>query len=223
VCAGSRAIEGRVLCDEWNPSFRELAKSSAPLESNTTWMLLVECDQEGSLLPIGTMSIADCLSGPSETLRCARRVCERRGVPIPEALTVRSVDQREGLWDVMQVSVLRGHRRTGGSPWLYHALYRASVEAGVARWVTNMTRREFDQLVTLGIPFVEVDGIRGTDWEAPEALDLGFQTIDVGKIAESMSTRIIELVAAHADESSVRWIKFADMASIVHSARRIKG
>jgi hypothetical protein len=217
----ARGLEGRVLHDEWGISPGELADSRLGIEDCTTWFLLLSLAERDAPIPVGAMSVADCLGGKSETLRAAHRLSVRHGLEVPEALTVRPADIVGGLWDVMQISLLREHRRTNASPWLYHALYRSSLDAGVCRWVANMTRREFDLLTALAIPFVEVDGIRGTDWDAPDDLDFGFQTIDVNAISPSMSKLIDALVSAHREDPNSGWLKLANVASVALRGCRV--
>lgn len=90
------------------------------------------------------MSVADCVRGPSETRSCAESLASQKNVPIPDELTVHERDCETGLWDIMQISVLRKFRGTYATAWLQHALYKASCYVeGATRWIANMTRREY--------------------------------------------------------------------------------
>jgi hypothetical protein len=211
-----RAVEGTVVSAEWSVSPQSQADARRDIELTTTWFVLIDLAVSGGATAVGAMSVADCCRGPSETLRAAETVAARMGVAVPAELQVQPADHDLGLWDVMQLSVLSSHRGTRAAAWLQHMLYRGSIEAGVSRWVANMTVREFDMLRAIGIPFELVADLEGTDFlgETDHGGGFGFQTIDVRTIRSQVSQRIGELLGSAETESPRFSRLLADLASI---------
>ena len=149
---------------------------------------------------------------------CAESLASQKNVPIPDELTVHERDCETGLWDIMQISVLRKFRGTYATAWLQHALYKASCDVeGAARWIANMTRRESRTLRALGIPVRDVHGLLGTDnWVTEEmARTFAFQTVDVRECRSSVSARIGELLAEADHGHAHRFaLTLANVASI---------
>jgi hypothetical protein len=210
-----RAVEGSVLANDWHLAPDVLAASRQEIEPTTTWFVIVDRTESMGAMAVGAMSVADCCRGVSETLQAAETVARQSGVALPPELRVQPVDRDMGLWDVMQISVLRSHRASRASQWLQYALYRASIEGGIGRWVCNMTDKEFHALTSAGIPFQRIAGIEGTDfWGGSAAMKFGFQSINVAEIEHSVSAQIAQLLAAPNRKRFYRYLADAGSISI---------
>jgi hypothetical protein len=209
-----RAVEGWVLVHDWGLSADDAAAWAADFEATTNWFVLVDLAGERGPQAVGSLAVSDCLAGPSETLRAAAVACQRAGRPVPPELTVRDEDRVGGLWDVMQVSVLRPYRGTTASVWLSRAVYRCVLEAGVRRLVASMTARELQALLALGFPITTVDGLAGDSPYGLEHLGFTFQTADVAGVETAVADQIDLLLDAYARDGDECWLRLADVASV---------
>jgi hypothetical protein len=214
-----RAVEGWVLVHDWGLSPDDAAAWAADFEATINWFVLVDLAAGPGPRAVGSLAVSDCLAGPSETLRAAAVACQRAGRPVPPELTVREADRVGGLWDLMQVSVLRPYRGTTASVWLYRAVYRCVLEAGVRRLVASMTARELQALLALGFPITTVDGLTGESPYGLEHLGVTFQTAEVARVEAAIAGQIDRVLDAHARDGDERWLRLADIASIFLTGR----
>lgn len=208
-----RRFETSVLVESWGADVATLQSAYASdVDDAITWFLLTGTDSIGRTRVAGTLCIADCRIHPSETMRAAAAAASELGVPVPLELTVRAEDR--GVWDVVQVAVAPAFRRSDAAAWLYHALLRSAVEAGVSRGIAAVTSLEYRRLESLGMPWTRIDGIPGATWLAERDLGFGYYSIDVAKTRSSMSSRIGALRSLADAGDDDRWLAIADIASI---------
>jgi hypothetical protein len=210
----ARAIEGHVMQQDWDKTFEETQRTSEQVEINSLFILVVDVTNPSNPRPAASLSIADCLYGPSETRK--NYTDEFGDEIVPSELNVEDRDKLEGLWDVMAIMAPKEYRKTNASTWAYSALYEASQRHGVNRWISNITDREFSLLNALGIPFEVIPGspkieIRRKSSEKPPIL-AGFHTIDVREIRNSMTNQINALEQLALDNED--WQKVANEARI---------
>lgn len=189
-----QAIEAEVLEKSWGLKREQLRASSAEVDGNTNWLLLVRATQ-GETLLAGSISVANAALGPSETIRSALACALGDPNRLPAELQVSNVDRTCGLWDVMQICVMPRVRGSMASAWLQHGLYRSSCEPdGANRWISDLTRREFEALDSLGIPFVALPNlVRASVDSSGLPSELTFHHAEVANIRPSMERRITEL------------------------------
>lgn len=212
----ARSIEGHVMGTDFNKSAEEVQKESRFVESNSLFFLVVDMTNPNEPKPAASLSVADCLMGPSETIQC---YIENFGSEsLPRDLTVTEEDQQRGLWDVMAVMSPVNNRKSKAAIWAYSALHKASRLANVHRWIASMTDKEFGSISGLGIPFNVVEGTGKVSLDRPgkSSIHSGFHTINVDKIIESMTRTISHLEnAARVDPNNeIGWKSIADIAHI---------
>lgn len=209
----SRAIEGSVMLSEWGKDPEETRVESSKIENNSLFFLVVDTTNPDDPIPAASLSIADCLRGGSDTIA---KFLEQFGTTdtLPMELTVTQDDMARGLWDVMAVMVSREYRLKGASAWAYHALYKASQDLGVQRWVANIVDSEFDALTGLGIPFEQIpDTNKYTrERQGKKPLNFGFYNINVDDIRVSVTQQIADL--ENRTEHQDIWQIYARMARI---------
>jgi hypothetical protein len=219
----SRAIEGTVMKNEWEKDPTHAKDESAAVEGNTIFFLVMDVADPTRPVPAASLSVADCLRGPSETVATFRE--HNPDSALPEELTVTPEDRDDGLWDVMAIMAPREYRRKGGDSlgaavWAYHALYEASQLMHVHRWIANITDAEHANLTGIGIPFEQIPdtGKITKVLDTGKPITSGFYTIDVDAIRASMTERIAELDAMVGDRDF--WKIYSNMARIAMDGRR---
>jgi hypothetical protein len=100
----------------------------------------------------------------------------------------------EKTWDVVLVAAAKEYNDGKFTPWVYHALYRASLEEGVTKWIANINDREHGNLDALRIPFELVsDDVVTVTNKNGNPIPFRFYDINVKDIRDSMSERIVDL------------------------------
>jgi len=147
------AVEGEIIAKTWQRTPDMTRQEMAPYAHNSTFFLIV--DRAAQPKVAGVLRIADCLTGPSETIDYYQQDLPA-GSELPAPLIISDTDRQQGLWDIVGVFVRDGYLDGRTSVWAYHALYEASLEQGVRRWITNVTDKEFGNLNSMGIPFIRM-------------------------------------------------------------------
>jgi len=207
-----RAIEGFVFERDWGLPPAHTVVDFAPFEGNSIFFLLTT-RVDGQSRPVGVLRVADLSVGPSESESAYRELIGDG--PLPAEL--RWLPEDRGVWDVVGVAVLPEYRNGLESAWLYHALYQASLDRRITRWITNVTPRELRNLREwMGIPFTDVGEsgiyVGPTDGVATEFI---FCECLVGVIAAAVSQRIAEL---ERDESEMSLL-ISQAASVALTGR----
>lgn len=185
-----KAFEATVKEKKWKEqdSRQKSREEAAPIEGNSFFFVLL--DENEPLHKIAaTIRIADVTNdGPSETRAFFSRSFEDE---IPDGLKT-AADVK--TWDVVLVAAGKGYNNGTFTPWVYHSLYRASLEEGVERWIANINDHEHSNLQALSIPFKKVSDhvVTVPDSRGKDIL-FRFYGINVLEIQESMARRIIEL------------------------------
>ena len=182
-----RVIEANVLKEDpkWGQSPEETSSDLAPLEANSRFFILVDMTENGPELA-GSLRIADCGKGTSETESFIKKT--QGDIELPEVLQMK--DGREGVWDVVYIAVRSEYQNGINSAWLYHALYKNSVEEGVREWTSNISRDEHKRLKMMGIPFariVEIDEVEVPSKINPEEVQhFGFYHTNLDIVGDSV-------------------------------------
>jgi hypothetical protein len=197
LSAVGRSIEGTVIEAEWRQDQIETASEASIYEHNSLFFLVIDTTDPDIPKPAASLRVADCLEGPSETVQFFKSL-KGEDVDLPEELIVSELDQIEGLWDVVGVMAVKNYRGGNATAWAYHALYKASQDDSVHRWISNITDKEFRNLNSLGIPFKLIDGTEKVELPrgGKSPLVFGFYNIDVDEIRMNMTSVIEELESA---------------------------
>lgn len=197
-----RSLEGTVFMDEWGLPQEVTQEDFAPFEGNSTFLLLVDQSDVKDPKLAGALRLVDCMTGPSETEGSFR---EFFGDEIEYPIELQQQKTGEGLWDIATVSAPPEYRGGELSAWLYHGLYRYSLEQGVNKWISNINPKEIRNLKEyIGIPFERVAGLGNGVYESPyngKKTNFGFYHIEVSDIFDEVSNLIIK---READESDLR-------------------
>jgi hypothetical protein len=151
-----RVVEASVLKNDpkWGMAPEELKHSLSPLEDNSRFFVLVDNTEDGPVL-VGSLRIADCQKGPSETIGFYEETHEQ--APVPAELTA---EEGSKIWDIVYVAVRPEFQDGVNSAWLYFAMHKNSGESSVDKWISNITNDERKRLAFIGIPFQEVVGVK---------------------------------------------------------------
>lgn len=201
----SRAIEGTVMFEDWQQSPEQSQQEAKAYEQNSLFFLVVDTTDVDNPKPSASLRIADCLKGESETVQYYKAEHGNDAV-LPKELTVTDEDVERGLWDIVGVMATKESRGGFASAWAYHALYKASQQMGVHRWISNITDNEFKNLDGLGIPFKLIEGTQKVEmprFDKPPIL-LGFYDINVDDIRQNMTNVISGLESATEHKSFYR-------------------
>jgi len=193
----SRAVEGAVMKDDWQQSPETSQEEAKSYESNSLFFLVVDTSDPELPKPSASLRIADCLDGGSETAQYYKAVHGEDAI-LPVELTVTQEDMQRGLWDIVGVMATKESRGGIASAWAYHALYKASQELNVHRWISNITDAEFKNLNGLGIPFKLIEGTEKVQMPRGDKkpISFGFYNINVDDIRPNMTKVIHELESA---------------------------
>lgn len=200
------AVEGEVTEKVWRKSPEATQEELDPYKDNSILFLVVDLAPKDTATDTktprvaGILRVADMLAGPSETQNYFLS-SKPEGTQLPPELQVSDIDKERGIWDVVGVYVRDEYRDGLTSPWAYHALYAASKELGIGRWIANLTESEDMNLDFMGIPFpkVEAAGESYMEREGKSPIRFTYHTCQVAEIEESMRARIAELEAAGGD------------------------
>lgn len=209
-----RSLEGTVFMDEWGLPQKITQEDFSPFEDNTTFLLLVDEANPDDPKLAGALRIVDCMSGPSETEGSFREFFgDERAYPKELQQPV----SEEGLWDIATVTAPEEYRGGEMSAWMYHALYRYSLEQGVQKWISNINPKEIRNLKEyVGIPFERVPGVELGTYVSPyngKETNFGFYHIDVRNIFDEVSGLIVQ---READESELK-----DLSRLLAGVARI--
>lgn len=187
----ARALEGEVLAADWKQSHEVTAHEMALIEQNSSFFILVEKTEQGPKT-VGALRIASVLHDSDATETKNFFKLNNPDASIPEGLNIQHGDKN--LWDIVGVVTDKEHRDGRASNWLYHALYKKSVDLRVPYWISNVHDKEFKNLNLLGIPFRLIEGTNKV--EVPtgnKVLKFGFYALRVENIRSEMELKIAEL------------------------------
>jgi hypothetical protein len=182
-----RIAEANVLKEDpqWGTPPEETEVSLAPLEDNSRFFILVDNTDKGPVL-VGSLRVADCENGPSETEGFFRESYGDKVMPAE----LQMPNGREGVWDIVYVVVRPEYQDGESSAWLYYAMHKNSVEEGKKEWVSNISDDEFRRLKYIGIPFrqvVEVEKVPVASRTNPDEVQLfGFYHAQLDEVADSV-------------------------------------
>jgi hypothetical protein len=185
----AKAFEATIKQAKWGEDRTTAAEEAKPIEDNSFFFVLLDENADEPAIAC-TLRIADVTDGrPSET-----RSFFARSFPdaeLPEGL---DVTPGEKTWDVVLVAAAKEYNDGKFTPWVYHALYRASLKEGVTRWIANINDREHGNLDALRIPFELVsDDVVTVTNKNGNPIPFRFYDINVKDIRDSMSERIVDL------------------------------
>lgn len=185
----AKAFEATIKQAKWREERSTAAEEAKPIEDNSFFFVLLDENADEPAIAC-TLRIADVTDGrPSET----RSFYERSlpGKELPKGLVVAP---GEKTWDVVLVAAAKEYNDGKFTPWVYHALYRASLEEGVKKWIANINDREHGNLDALRIPFKLVsDDVVTVTNKNGNPIPFQFYDINVKDIRDSMSERIVDL------------------------------
>ena len=193
----ARALEAEVYSIDWKQKRATTREEARELEANSRFFLLVDNDLDGPQV-VGTLRIADCDRGNSETQEFYKNYFNKTDLPKEIALD----EGREGAWDIVGVAVSNdATRRTGlESAWLYFAMHKKSVEERVKKWISNITDEEIRNLRDfIGIPFEEISTHEKAhiyDEAGNVIKTLGFFSVDATTVAGIVERNIDRLEGA---------------------------
>ena len=147
-----RHLEAEVLQTSWGAPLDEICRWFESIESTSRFFLLIDQSAETPQLA-GVLRVADCDRGHSETIEFFH---EFYGAETALPGAIGRAIATPGTWEVVTVAVNPSFRNGRTSAWLYHALYRASLEADITDWIASVTPGELRNLRrSIGIPFIE--------------------------------------------------------------------
>lgn len=210
----SRAIEGAIF-PEWEYDADQTEAEAAHYESNSSFFLVVDVTDPQTPKPAVSLRVADCLKGESATMEYFNEInIQNQATPVE--LQISDEDKVKQLWDIVGVMAPNEYRNSTVSVWAYHALYKKSLQMGVGRWISSIVDKEYKNLVSIGIPFREIEGVPKATLELPSSsrkLGFGFYTANVDEIHEEVSTQIAMLESSEKDVDISRYIaKLARLA-----------
>lgn len=190
----ARAEEGKVFGAEWGLPPEATQADFATFEGNSDFFLLLDKSNADDIRIVAALRVADCMQGPSETIGFFHESFGQ-DTPLPQEMQPDKVSQT--LWDIVGVVADPDYRDGRHTPWLYHALYRRSLEEGVTRWISNVTPQEMRNLRDfIGIPFVDIPGVETAEYTSPvdgKVTEFNFYSIEVDTIFEGVSGKILDL------------------------------
>lgn len=172
----------------WNQPRDVTMTDFAVIEDNSRFFLLVDDTDQGPEL-IGSLRVADCDKGPSETEKFFTDSFGK-DVLIPEKM--KSGKDQEGIWEIVLVVVKPEYQDGVHSAWLYYAMHKNSVDEGKKGWISNITDEEHKRLNRLGIPFEQIEGTDKVQVQSREDADpvsLGFYYTPLDIVADSVDAR----------------------------------
>lgn len=190
-----RTLEAAVFSRDAGYTKEFIEEQFSPYDQNSIFLLLVKETAIGSQLA-GVFRVIDCTKGESETINFYK---EFYGEELP--LELSAGNHGEKVWDLMSVAIDPRYRDGTNSAWLYHALYRMSLEGNVDRWISNITPKEIRNLrERLGIPLANIPGVKPAIDVTPDGskAEYGFYSVKVKDIGPGVAQRISDL------ESKVR-------------------
>jgi len=195
-----RTLEAQVFNKDagYEPEFIE--EKFSPYDKNSIFFVLVENEPSEDPQSIGVLRTIDCNRGSSETISMFK---EFYGEETPLPLELSMKNSGEKVWDIFTVVVDPRYRDGTNSAWLYHALYKMSVEEGIDRWISNITPKEIRNLRHyLGIPFIDVPGVDPVFDIMPNGSrsDYGFYYADVKDVGPAVAERIEYLKSSLEDD-----------------------
>ncbi|MCL5734730.1 MAG: hypothetical protein M1274_03935 [Actinobacteria bacterium] len=197
ACADvGRTLEAKILGSEYGYA-REFIEHHFQLFDRHS-LFFVACieDEAASTRLVGTLRIIDCAQGDSETVSMFREFYGEN-TPLPRELNFRPEEDR--VWDILSVAVERPYRNGITASWLYHALYKASLQENVKCWVANITPREAKNLICrLGIPFRTIRGVDPVHDVPPNGtvVEYGFYHLNLVDCGPAVKLRMSHLEEA---------------------------
>lgn len=204
----SRAIEGRVFQEKWEYTPEETEEEATQYESNSAFFLVVDTTDSEKPRPAVSLRVADCLRGSSATVEYFKEI-NHDGGEMPPELRVSLEDVEHQLWDIVSVMAPNEYRNGSVSVWVYHALYKKSLELGIGRWISSIVDKEFANLSAIGIPFKPVTGIPEAQLclsRANKKLRFGFYSAQVDDIHDAVNNQISVLEDAAGEETIYKTI-----------------
>jgi len=217
----ARSVEGSVIESDWDQDPSMTQEEAVDREDNSMFFLVVDVTDANKPKAAASLRISDVLTGASETIQYFNAV-NGSDTELPEKLKISAEDSKTGLWDVVGVMAPKEYRNGWASVWAYHALYKASIELGVRRWISCIADKEFGNLNSLGIPFVEIEGTTKASMERDgrEPVVFGFYSINVDEISRDMN-RVIDGLKISEDESGLNAF-IANLANIALTGSTLK-
>jgi hypothetical protein len=188
-----RTLEASIFKSDYGYGQGFIEEHFSPYDSNSFFFLAVDCKKADNPEIVGLLRVIDCSRGDSETVSMFKEFYGEK-TALPEELDVNKGE--ETIWDIFTVVVDPKHRNGVTSLWLYHALYRSSIDQGVDRWVSNITPGEIKNLRDrLGVPFKSISGTGQVCDVMPNGkkVKYGFYYLDVDEIEPSARQRINDL------------------------------
>jgi hypothetical protein len=188
-----RIIEADVLENDkrWMQSRGETEKDNNAFEDNSIFYILVDGDNANPEL-VGSLRIADCGKGPSETEQFYR--ASYADSELPEELKMKN--GRDGVWDIVYATVRSKYQDGLNASWLYFAMHKHSKESEVKKWVSNISDIEHKMLDILGIPFkkmMNVEKVTVTNPVNGKRQRFGFYHAEAPRVADAVEAKTREL------------------------------
>ena len=197
----ARALEGKVVQREWGQEPDDLMDEEAAIEDGSKFFIYVDPTSETPIQ--GMLRIVDCEKSLSETEQFFDFAIEEGTIQPPnikrpsELVSMMTPEGRKGVWDVVSVftdPVIRGDSLGAVSSWLYHAFYSASVREGVTQWISNVTDKEYRNLINLGIPFKPMEGEPESIFEDNgKSMNFSFVVADAMSVGDAVEGRARDL------------------------------
>lgn len=183
-----RTLEADVFSQSAGYSPEYLEAYFSRYDPNSIFLIMVD---ESSRQPelAGVLRVIDCAGGESETIDFFKEF-HGEATPVPPELAGLP---GEKVWDVMSIVIDPRHRDGTKSTWLYHALYKMSLDEGVDRWISNIVPREIRNLrQRLGIPFADVPGLEPVSDVMPNGTQAtySFYYAEVAGLGQAVERRI---------------------------------
>lgn len=187
----ARTAEATIMNNDpkWKQSRFTTMTDFAEIEDNSRFYMLVDNQKTGPEL-IGSLRIADCDKGPSETEKFFKST-HGNDVIVPEDM--KSGIDRAGVWEVVLIVVKPEHQDGINSAWLYYAMHKNSLEENKKEWIANITDDEQKRLAMLGIPFSQIVGTEKIPLQVPQKPDevqnIGFYHTPLDVVADSVDAK----------------------------------
>lgn len=191
-----RTLEAELFHKAYGYTKEFLEEDFSEFDENSEILLLVNLENDEKPELMGMLRIADASKGPSEAVEFFKEVFEDR--PIPPELTLQS--EKEGMWDIITVGLMPEYRDGLQSAWLYHGLYKRSLEAGVNKWVASMVPNEARNIREyIGAPFDPIPGIPEVEeplpLDADQKITYGFYSMILSELEPAVREHLIKLDA----------------------------
>lgn len=188
-----RTSEANVFRTDYGYSRAFIEKHFRPYDNNSFFFIAINQEVPEKPEIVGLLRVIECNEGNSETVSMFR---EFYGNKTPLPIELNFADTDDTVWDIFTVAVNPKYRNGFTSLWLYHALYRSSLEKDVKKWIANITPGEIRNLRDrLGIPFQAIPGTGLVFDEMPNGkrIEYGFYHMNVSDVEPAALCRIAEL------------------------------